>query len=166
MKKIGILALVLIFALGSLGIGYAHWSKSLFIVGTVDTGSLDAILSVGDSWDTEIEGKDFSSIECHLDPMDSQRLIVTVTNAYPSIDYYQEFDVTNTGTIPLHVASTDVSSGLPCGTVEITDLTSAQIHPGESAWGIIHVHLCQDAGELATYTFGATIVCDQWNWPY
>ena len=41
MKKIGLLCLVLIFALGSLGIGYAAWTDTLYIEGTVNTGDVD-----------------------------------------------------------------------------------------------------------------------------
>lgn len=39
MKKIGILALVFVFAFGALGIGYAHWQQTLYIDGTVNTGN-------------------------------------------------------------------------------------------------------------------------------
>lgn len=40
MKKIGILCLALVLALGSLGIGFAHWSDQLYIEGTVETGEV------------------------------------------------------------------------------------------------------------------------------
>jgi hypothetical protein len=39
-KKIGIICLTLVLALGSLGIGYAHWSDTLYIEGTVETGQV------------------------------------------------------------------------------------------------------------------------------
>ena len=41
MKKIGLLALALVLALGSLGIGYAHWTETLNIKGNVSTGWID-----------------------------------------------------------------------------------------------------------------------------
>ncbi len=41
MKKIGILALALVMALGSLGIGYAAWTDTLTIDGTINTGTVD-----------------------------------------------------------------------------------------------------------------------------
>jgi hypothetical protein len=44
MKKIGLLALVLVFALGALGVGYAHWSQTLYIDGTVNTGEVKVAL--------------------------------------------------------------------------------------------------------------------------
>jgi len=40
MKKIGILCLALVLALGSLGIGFAHWSDQLYVEGTVETGEV------------------------------------------------------------------------------------------------------------------------------
>jgi hypothetical protein len=40
-KKIGLLALALVLALGALGVGYAAWEDSVTITGTVQTGSVD-----------------------------------------------------------------------------------------------------------------------------
>jgi hypothetical protein len=41
MKKIGLLSLTLVMVLGALGIGYAHWTDTITIEGTVCTGSVD-----------------------------------------------------------------------------------------------------------------------------
>jgi predicted ribosomally synthesized peptide with SipW-like signal peptide len=41
MKKIGLLCLALVLALGALGVGYAAWTDQITINGTVNTGSLD-----------------------------------------------------------------------------------------------------------------------------
>ena len=40
MKKIGIICLTLVLALGTLGVGYAHWSQTIYIDQTVMTGTL------------------------------------------------------------------------------------------------------------------------------
>ncbi len=40
MKKFGILCLALVIALGTLGVGYAAWTDTIFIDGTVNTGSV------------------------------------------------------------------------------------------------------------------------------
>jgi hypothetical protein len=40
MKKIGLLCLALVLALGTLGIGYAHWMDTIYIEGKVHTGLL------------------------------------------------------------------------------------------------------------------------------
>jgi hypothetical protein len=41
MKKIGLLCLALVLALGTLGVGYAMWSDQITIEGTVNTGSVE-----------------------------------------------------------------------------------------------------------------------------
>jgi len=41
MKKIGLLALAIVLALGALGVGYAAWTDTIFINGTVNTGNVD-----------------------------------------------------------------------------------------------------------------------------
>ncbi len=40
MKKIGLLCLALVLALGALGVGYASWTDTIFIDGSVTTGSV------------------------------------------------------------------------------------------------------------------------------
>ncbi|MEN3037495.1 MAG: hypothetical protein ABC588_09100, partial [Candidatus Methanosuratincola petrocarbonis] len=41
-----------------------------------------------------------------------------------------------------------------------------QVHPGESAWGVLAIHLTNDAQEDSTYTFSFKVVVEQWNeWP-
>lgn len=40
MKKIGLICLAVVLALGGLGIGFAHWSDQLYIEGTVETGEV------------------------------------------------------------------------------------------------------------------------------
>jgi hypothetical protein len=45
MKKIGLLCMALVLALGALGVGYAMWSDTLFIEGYVYTGDVDVEFS-------------------------------------------------------------------------------------------------------------------------
>lgn len=44
MKKIGLICLALVFALGALGVGYAMWTDTITIDGTVKTGSVNIIV--------------------------------------------------------------------------------------------------------------------------
>ena len=46
MKKIALISLALVLAMGTLGVGYAMWSKSLVINGTVHTGEVNAEFTV------------------------------------------------------------------------------------------------------------------------
>ena len=167
MKKVTLIALALVLCLGAIGIGYAKWFDKLTISGIVETGELDAELSAHESWDSENVTKDYSSINCTVDELNPKLLHVVVTNGYPSIDYYQTFDIKNTGTIPFIVDNVTINRGnLP----EYTDLeilgvgpVGDQIHPGEEFLYTLWVHLNNDAGEGKTYWFTIEIFCTQWN---
>ena len=51
MKKLGLLWLATVMALGALGIGYAAWTDTIFISGTVNTGSLDIeVVNQSNTW--------------------------------------------------------------------------------------------------------------------
>jgi hypothetical protein len=45
LKRVGLLALALVIALGALGVAYSAWSDDLYIEGTVYTGTLDVDIS-------------------------------------------------------------------------------------------------------------------------
>lgn len=178
MKKAIGMFVALILALGMTGVAFAHWSETLKINGIVNTGELDAEWSVGESWDTDDpydpegnplapEGKDVSSIKCWVDMDDPHKLWVVVVNAYPSIDYYQKIDLHNSGTIPLHIKSISIDFLPPEGEVNVNiDMPaweSTQLEPSEVVYGLIHVHVKQEAAELATYEFEVTVEVEQWN---
>ncbi|MFA5451308.1 MAG: hypothetical protein WC231_04880 [Dehalococcoidales bacterium] len=44
MRKLGILLMVLVLALGSLGVGYAAWMDFVYVEGTVETGNVDLVV--------------------------------------------------------------------------------------------------------------------------
>lgn len=127
MKKFGILCLALVIALGSLGVGYALWSDSVTISGTVTTNTV----SIGFTeftcqemhqelpWNDdnpfyqgEYEGKDVASCVCdydggsyYTDPatdLSGYKVgTVTVTNGYPCYWCFTTFVITNLGTTPV-----------------------------------------------------------------
>lgn len=134
MKKIGILTLVLIFALGSLGVGYAHWSQTLFIEGTVNTGSFCVGFShqysddpveepcnpgaIDDSdrfdpgYTKNVAGCDCDLVDpklcCEPDKEAWERMLITVCNAYPSYTNTIHFSLDNCGTIPAEVVGATI----------------------------------------------------------
>jgi predicted ribosomally synthesized peptide with SipW-like signal peptide len=44
MKKIGLICMALVLALGALGVGYAAWTDKITIEGTVETGTVDLVI--------------------------------------------------------------------------------------------------------------------------
>ena len=44
MKKVGLLILALVMALGALGVGYAYWTQPVTIYANVDMGNLEATI--------------------------------------------------------------------------------------------------------------------------
>lgn len=126
MRKIGILALVLVFAFGALGVSYAHWSQELYIEQTIQTGVVRigfAKLITAEM--PEYEGKDVGSISGSLSgeivgyipnpipggppiPVYSE-VVVLVENAYPCYEVWDVVDVANVGTIPVIITSLTLS---------------------------------------------------------
>ena len=119
MRKIGILMLVVVVALASLGVGYAMWDKTLYIDGTVNTG----IFKVGftrivNEWDSEdwanwngLPWKEVGDAWCELsesqyvpetDKTVYHRLHMTIVNGYPCYWAINKFTLDNAGTIPAH----------------------------------------------------------------
>jgi len=122
MKKIGIIALTLVLALGSLGVGYAHWSDQLYVEGTVKGGELmvgftEILLNethvdptTGDKVPGEYLDKDVGEVtyvlegrrECvHTGKYGYEGVLVTITDAYPCYQAHITFVVENLGTIPV-----------------------------------------------------------------
>jgi hypothetical protein len=116
----------LIIALGAIGIVNGLWSKNLLILGTVETGDLNAdwaSVEVSDNGldpctpgvnpnDCDYPAKDVGSCEAvlgappgPLEEFGDQVLTVTITNAYPSYECTVTAVIANTGTIPFNIIS-------------------------------------------------------------
>lgn len=54
MKKLGVVCLVLIMSMGAMGVGYASWSQTLDIGGTVETGTWGTIVTLPPTQDSYI----------------------------------------------------------------------------------------------------------------
>jgi predicted ribosomally synthesized peptide with SipW-like signal peptide len=119
MKKLGLISLALVLALGALGVGYAHWSDTVVINQTVETGKVcigfsKQITSEPDPG--EAEGKDVGSISCDfIGPIKGYVLYtgvpkpvytgvkVWMLNAYPCYQTAVVVDVANCGNIPVKI---------------------------------------------------------------
>jgi len=152
------------------GTGYALWSESLYINGTVNTGSLGAEMVVISTYDNELDienlpSKDVSNVTAVVSE-DGSTMNITVNIAYPCITYTVVFNVTNTGTIPLKIFISD-SNVPPCMDVTISPNISyqneIQVHPGESLQFTITIHLDNSCSENSQYNFAFTLFYHQWN---
>jgi len=167
MKKIVILCLALVLVLGTMGVGYAMWDKTLFIDGTVNTGEVNAIFTTASCDDTGIDpGHDKDVGSCTVTGAGTQTLTITITNGYPCYECTVNFTVDNTRTIPVKVQTLSAPGAPSQITVSWTGLTvGQQIDPGQDVPGDIHIHVEQSALENQTdvYTFTAEIYLVQWN---
>ena len=140
--KIASICLALVLALGTMGVGLAWWSDTLYIEGTVNTGELDWELTVFSILDNELttqpdyhcnngfadwtfwpdpHGKNVAWGEGELvDGADSDgdmsQLNLTLHNVYPSYFNSVSVNARNNGTIPLVIEKVVIN------TTEITTL--------------------------------------------
>lgn len=161
MKKIGLICLALVLALGTIGVGFATWIDVLYIEGTVNTGTVDVELSEGVASDDEV--KDWvSGITCTVT---GDTLFVTVTNAYPCITYSNTFDVHMLGSVPVILSQSIDLTGVPAGAViSVTGIDGVQLdYPSDEAWGLITVHIDNIVPQSSSFSFTVTITATQYN---
>jgi hypothetical protein len=170
---IGVLGLLLVVALASLGVGYGLWSQTLFIRGEVTTGTVSAEMSL--EWVEENDhGKDVGTCEAFLLDRDetNNTLGIVITNGYPSYECWVGFDVHNTGSIPIHVHLPEVTftpvAPAPAGgvtmRVENCYPDHVQLHTSERAFCELWFHVEQmDDNQNAEYRIEGTVFVHQFN---
>jgi len=132
LKRIGLLALALVLALGSLGVAYAAWTDSVYIDGTVNTGTLDIDVSDCSSTfvykvppDGIVVNYDFGSDDQHAPangeliasavttfdngPTDPDTATITFSGLFPDIDFKADFQLEYFGTIPAKISIAEIS---------------------------------------------------------
>ena len=124
MKKLALIGIALIMALGSLGVGYAMWSDSVTIDGTVDTAALK--IGIVKMTADLIQDKDVATMDityegnlgawqppCAVPPeaLTSawDKAIITIDKAYPCLTVDLEGYVGSMSTIPVHIVSAVLS---------------------------------------------------------
>jgi hypothetical protein len=138
----GTLFMGLVIALGGLGIGYGLWTDLLEVNGTVETGTVDARMWVGDVTEKpEFEDKDVGSCTANevaqevAEPAPAggasgstdqsstaDKVEITISGAYPGYECDVEIAVQNIGTIPIKVDKvllTNVTDISPAGEVSV-----------------------------------------------
>lgn len=137
MKKIGLICLALVLAMGALGVGYAAWTDTVTIDGTVDTGSVE--LGIVKATGTLYQDKDVATVgfsfvdpiglwECSVPPGAQayayEKLVVTIAKAFPCLTVDIAFYVGSLGTIPTHLQEIKVSD--PTGELTFLKVTDPQ----------------------------------------
>ncbi|MFC1872040.1 hypothetical protein ACFLYF_06580, partial [Chloroflexota bacterium] len=131
-KKFGFLALVLVLLLGSLGVGYAAWTDTIYIDGTVSTGEVcvkfGPSISIDDSfcynhidppylnqpydWNStpgvNFPGRAYQvdkNVACAFYQLNDAHDLLTLTfdNVYPYYYNHTSFWVCNCGTVPVKI---------------------------------------------------------------
>ena len=124
MKKIGLLCLALVLALGALGVGYAHWTDTVYINQIVETGSVKVGVYGVATDPVEYEEKDVCQVTVNhdtykfdkeIEPGDLhmgsligpgiysfyESVTVNITNYYPGLTILEDFYIGNAGSIPV-----------------------------------------------------------------
>jgi predicted ribosomally synthesized peptide with SipW-like signal peptide len=115
LKRIGLLALALVLALGSLGVAYAAWTDRVYVQGTVNTGTLDAdICGVSSTFVYKVPG-----------------LGMTDYGQDIQVDYYytdtDPYNPPEGGTLVAQATSLNTSVWMDPVTHEIVDIDSAEM---------------------------------------
>jgi predicted ribosomally synthesized peptide with SipW-like signal peptide len=186
---VGTLFMVLVIMLALLGVGYALWSDTLVIEGQVQTGEVDMAFSpcgTNDSGTANDPGYDkhVASCECARstgsieDPSDDgyDQLNITITKGYPSYSCNVTYDMTNIGTVPVHLYSVlaeyepeelDVEQVCEVWDEVLLDYVPVdigyQLHPNESVDCSIDLHVRQEAAENDTLTLHKEYWWGQYN---
>ena len=167
MKKIALISLALVVALGTLGVAGALWSDWLYIDGYVETGFIGAEWSVEGFYDDE--WKDYSWIEAYL--YEPDYMMISIYNAYPSVTYTVDWNIYCYGSVPIHFDYPWIGTDLPAGaTFTFTDMAGTpidwyglQMHPGETIYGKLTIHLDNDADQWWWYYFYIDLQYGQYN---
>jgi hypothetical protein len=186
MKKLGLLCLAMVLALGTVGIGYATWSDNVTIEQTVETGSFKVgIRDMGtndsgvDQWDP---GYDKHVARCQsfqVCPSRCQKddlwyyagVEERITNAYPSYSCNISYSFANCGTIPAKLKDWETTcTGNLCGCVELTywkltfpdgsEFTGTTQATLEPKLAELQIHECQTAN--LTITKHILQECNEW----
>jgi hypothetical protein len=160
-------------------VGFAMWSKTLVVQGSVETGEVDMTFSNFSC--SDIPGqpdlgqdKDVGSATCTLQDTDGDGdgdvLQISVDNAYPGYQLMiNNITIRSTGNVPIHITSTELSyNSNPLALVlegfwTDNNMVCTQLHQGQEISGNMWLHVTQQAEQNAVYHFRVDIEAAQWN---
>jgi hypothetical protein len=180
MKKIGLLCLALVLALGTLGVGYAMWSDEVTIEGTVDTGTLrlgiwHAVVERIEQEEGVPQQKDVATVDLSFkDPILEkyfqgfgnkwayETLVVALNNTYPCLVVDVAFYLACVGSIPIHISAINISD--PSG--YLTWVWVEEPSPGSPGphYGYFYRTGDPTKEEVINITIGGLQICQQMHW--
>lgn len=105
--KVGIICLALVLALGILGVGFAAWSDTLYIHGSVETGHVDV------EFVPPPGGGDLSS-----DPQGANDTTLALDGGFLNLRIEQQDKDVGTTEVEIHdsnkAATVNITNGYPC----------------------------------------------------
>lgn len=170
LTRIGIISLVLTLCLAGVGIVYGHWTGTLDIEGTVQTGELDMeflhcnVTEINDP--LEIGETKVVCVDTDSDG-DSDAMLVNMSNVTASYRAEIAFDVNNNGTLPLVINSIQIdvdqtSLGSDAFDIQLDGIAPGDsINPGDSKSCVLRIHVLTE--EIGCYGFFIIIEAVNWN---
>ena len=190
-------AILVALLLTTIAVSFALWADVLKVQLVAYTGDVDVSFggySVteyvgfpdGDGWEFVEEGEDPEAKDvgdCTVtlteivdeetgSPSDAGDndldLVITITNGYPGYRCEVQFEVVNTGSVPVRGPTyVDPPSPYTDGNIliehDITTAACVQLHPGDRQTFEVSVTVLQEAEEQTTYTVQIYLRYDQWN---
>ena len=105
MKKIGLIAIIVVLSLGIIGVGYAAWSQSLTATATLNTGSYIINFAASPTPNPTTGTGTITASASGLN------MTVGLNTGYPGFSGTVNYTINNTGTIPAKVTSITLASG-------------------------------------------------------
>ena len=149
-------AVVLVVALASLGLAHAVWAKTLTIDGIVNTGKFNAdfiAASTDDPPGTIDPGYDKDVASCTATVVNTEQVVVLITNAYPSYTCTFSTTIYNNGTLPERREALEFDVPPVLTVTDLNDLTGVVLDPGQQDVEEFSVHVEQEAEQRAIYYF-------------
>jgi len=176
-KKIMATFAILMMALGVAGYAYAHWFDTLYLEGTITTGTVD----VEWSWDGGlINGVKPNQyvVATMTGVITDNTLTITISNVFPCLEGWFEIDVHNTGSIPVQfcdsvctIGGTDLTPWIEYRESWSGEGTCDQIDPDQTVVLDVWFHFMQENDahvtmpQGATMTFSCELIFCNWNEP-
>jgi hypothetical protein len=167
-QRLWVLLLAVLLALGGLGIGYAHWTQSLYIAGTATIGENDPGFTGDCEFSQNPEDPDIDDdcdCTCAFTDSDSDgdydTMEATIINVNTFCVYRLYSTILNEGTLPMRIDSVQITYSSPVMIAEEEPLVNTVLDPGDEV--TLKLSIAIGAAMADTYNFSVKITSCLWN---